>query len=240
VSSRKKILINSLLILFISLSGFQSRGQVLIALLFGDKLNSGGLEFGLTGGLNASNITGYQGADYKTGLALGLYFNIKLDDRWYIHPEANPKYPTGVDHLPFYSLGDQVLDSLFATANITRKIKNISVPILIRYRIHKLFFAEAGPQIGLRTKAKDVFESGDLSYKNDITDQFTRFDFGMAIGLNQRFNSKKTSMSVGIRYYFGLTDIDKSTAGTQKNSVFQALVSIPVGAGKNQDKVQQK
>ena len=231
-----KIAITCIIIIFFSLVGFQGRGQILIALLFGDKLNSGSLEFGLAGGLNASNIHAYPGADYKTGLALGLYFNIKINDRWYIHPEAIPKYPTGVDHLAVYSLGDQVLDSLFSHASITRKIKNISVPILVRYKIYKQFFIEAGPQIGLRTKAKDEFESGELSYENDVTDQFSRFDFGMALGFNQRLSSKPNAMSVGIRYYSGLTDIDKLTAGSQKNSVFQALISIPVGAGKSKEK----
>jgi len=230
-----KILITWSVVILLTLAGVQTRGQVLIALLFGDKLNSGNLEFGLSGGLNASNIHAYPGADYKTGLALGLYFNIKINDRWYIHPEANPKFPTGVDHLQVYSLNDQVLDSLFSQASITRKVKNITVPVLVRYRIYKLFFAEAGPQIGLRTKAKDEFEAGDLSYKNDVTDHFTRFDFGIAVGLNQRLSSKKNAMSVGIRYYFGLTDIDKLTEGSQKNTVFQALISIPVGAGKNQE-----
>ncbi len=232
---RHNKLITFLAVLLISLCGLQGRSQVLIALLFGDKLNSGNLEFGLTGGLNASNIQGYQGTNYKTGLALGLYFNIRINDRWFIHPEANPKFPTGVDRLPFYSLEDQVLDSLFMQANITRKVKNIAVPILVRYRIGKSFFAEAGPQIGLRTKAKDEFEAGDLSYENDITDQITRFDVGLALGLNQRLSKRKNSMSVGIRYYVGLTDIDKLNEGTQRNGVFQALVSIPVGAGKNKE-----
>jgi hypothetical protein len=235
MKNRHKVFITWAIIILINLTGFQSRGQVLIALLFGDKLNSGNLEFGLTGGLNASNINAYQGTNYKTGLTLGLYFNIRINDRWYIHPEAIPKYPTGVDHLQFYSLGDQVLDSLFGQAAISRTVKNITVPLLVRYRICKLFFAEAGPQIGLRTKAKDEFKAGDHSYENEVTDHFTRFDFGIALGLNQRLSSKKNAMSLGIRYYIGLTDIDKFTEGSQKNGVFQALLSIPVGAEKSQD-----
>lgn len=215
------------------LTCIQSRSQVIIALLFGEKLNSGKLEFGLTTGLNYAKIYGYESADSKTGLALGLYFNIKLSDRWYLHPEAIPKYPTGVNNFSPYSLGDAVLDSLFQHADVTRKIKNITLPVLMRYRIYKLLFAEAGPQIGLRTKAKDEFEAGDLSYEKKIEEQFTRFDVGLAMGLNQRFSDKKTSMSIGMRYYTGFTDVDKLTAGTQRNGVWQVLISIPVGAGKS-------
>ena len=171
----------------------------------------------------------------KLGLGLGLYFNIKLSDRWYLHPEAIPKYPTGVKKFPFYSLGDPVLDSLFQPAEITRKIKNITVPVLIRYRVYKLLFVEAGPQIGLRTKAKDEFKTGELSYENNIEDQITRFDAGLVFGINQRFSAKISSLAIGLRYYAGLTDIDKLTAGSQQNGVWQLLISIPVGASKEKN-----
>jgi hypothetical protein len=208
--------------------------QVIIALLFGDKLNSGKMEFGLTGGLSMSDISNFYNTKFKTGLNLGLYFNIKLNDKWYIHPEAIPKFPTGVSKLQPYTLGDANLDSLLQNGEVTRKIKNITVPVLIRYRVTNQFFAEAGPQIGLRTKAKDIFESGDLTYENKIEENITRFDFGLALGLAQKLGKEPGGMTLGIRYYFGLTDIDKLTTGSQKNGVLQINASIAVGAKKKQ------
>ena len=228
----KKILI--LLLLFVCSS--QLHSQVLIALLFGDKLNTGNLEFGLTGGLSVSNLSNVPDAKAKSGINLGLYFNIRLSDDWYIHPEAIPKYPTGVSKLTPYSLHNASLDSLLSGGDVTRKIKNIVVPILIRYRLKGELFAEAGPQIGLRTKAKDIFESGDLTYEKDIEDNLTRFDFGFAVGLAQRLRKEPCGMALGIRYYFGMTDIDKFTDGSQKNGVWQINASIPVGAGKQKQK----
>lgn len=43
-------------------------------------------------------------------------------------------------------------------------------------------------------------------------------------------------MAFGVRYYMGVTDIDKLTQGSQKNGVFQILASVPVGTGKQKQK----
>src|ERR1700744_2807672 len=97
------------------------KSQVLIALLFGDKLNSDKLEFGLTGGPNFSSISN-SSANVKSGLGLGLYFNFKLSDKWFFHPEALPKSPFGGKNLPVYPLNDQHLDSAFKDGSISRSI----------------------------------------------------------------------------------------------------------------------
>lgn len=217
---------------FVCFVSSQLHSQVLIALLFGDKLNSGNLEFGLTGGLNMSDISNFDQAKMKQGLNLALFFNIKLSDRWYIHPEAAPKYATGVKSLPPYPLGDESLDNLLKDGTVTRKISTIAVPLMMRYRIKGQFFAEAGPQINLRTKAKDVFENGDLTYEKDIKDQLTRFDAGLAFGFAQRLKQGPGAVALSVRYYAGITDLDKLTPGSQKHGVFQLLASIPVGGGK--------
>ena len=53
---------------------------------------------------------------------------------------------------------------------------------MMRYRIKGQFFAEAGPQIGIRTRGKDLFENGDLlSYEITLKDQVTRFDAGLTL-----------------------------------------------------------
>jgi Outer membrane protein beta-barrel domain len=221
-----------IIVLFFGLCSITAvKSQVLIALLFGEKLNTGSLEFGLNAGLNLSDINGLPDGQMKTGLNLALYFNIRINDRLYIHPEAIPKYPGGVRKLKPYSLNDSNLDQLFADGEVTRKIKNIAVPILVRYRVINLLFAEAGPQLGLRTKANDIFKSGNLTYEKDIRDQITRWDFGVAFGVSQRLRKGIGAMAIGVRYYFGLTDIDKLEAGVQKNGILQFNLNIPIGAG---------
>src|SRR5215203_99333 len=167
--------------------------QVIIALLFGDQLNSDKLEFGLSGGLNQSDISNFSDAASKSGFNLGLYLNFKLNNAWALRIEAVPKFPTGVSGLKPYSLNNAGLDSLLSDGDVTRKIKNIALPVLVRYKIKNLLFAETGPQLNLRTKAKDIFESGDLTYENNIQDNFTRFDFGWTIGISRKLNENVTS-----------------------------------------------
>jgi hypothetical protein len=224
------------IIWLICLSNFKANSQVIIALLFGDKLNSDKLEFGLSGGLSQSDISNFPGAESKSGFNLGLYLNMKLSDDWFLRIEAVPKFPTGVAELKPYTLNNASLDSLLSGGTVVRKIQNIALPVLIRYKIKNLLVAETGPQLNLRTKAKDFFESGDLSYKNNIQENFTRFDFGWAIGLSRKLNKNVTSAALGLRYYIGLTDVDKVTPNAQKNGVFQVLFSIPVGVGKQKSK----
>jgi len=230
---QRTIFAKSTLIGFFCLCASLSNGQVLIALLFGEKLNTGKMEFGLSGGLNMAGISNLEAGAMRKSLNLGLYFDIRLNDRWSIHPEAVPKFPGGKNKLSPYSLGDPGLDTLFQEGKVSRKIQNIALPLLMRYRIASLLFAEAGPQINLRTKAKDIFESGSLSYENKIEETITRFDFGFSFGVSQKLRKGIGAMAIGARYYIGLTDMDKLKNGTQTNQIFQALLSIPIGAGKS-------
>jgi hypothetical protein len=221
---------------FIFLKVSSAHSQVIIALLFGDKLNTDKIEFGLSGGLNQSFISNFYDASSKSGFNLGLYLNFKLSEKWFFRVEAVPKFPTGVKELKPYSLNDASLDVLFDSSEVTRKIKNIALPMIFRYRLGKMWFAESGPEVNLRTKAKDIFEDGPLSYEKNIEDDMTRFEFGWVAGINRKLSKQTKSAALGVRYYFGLTDIDKLTEGTQKNGVFQLLFSIPVGTGKKKEK----
>jgi hypothetical protein len=210
------------------------KSQVLIALLFGDKLNSDKLEFGLLGGPNLTSISN-SNANGKVGLGLGLYFNIKLSDNWYFHPEALPKSPFGGKDIPVYALNDPTLDTAFKSGNIIRSISYISLPLLFRYRIKGLLFAEAGPQLSLRTKVKDVFTvgaaGGELEFVKEVEADYTRFDFGGVLGLVMKLKRDK-GMGIGIRYYYGLIDVMKTGTGSQQNDGLLVYVSIPVGGSK--------
>ena len=121
----KKIL--SLLLLF----GLHkmTTAQVIIALLFGEKLNSGKLEFGLFVNPVLTNISNID-SKYKTGLNLGLYFTIKISDNFYLHPEAGAKVSFGAKDIPIYPTGNDTLDALYKDGNIERKIKAFSLPLL--------------------------------------------------------------------------------------------------------------
>lgn len=220
---------------FCLLIGTRASSQVLISILFGEKLNTGQLEFGLVISPSFCSVTN-TGSSYKSALGLGIYFNWKLSDRWYFHPEGTAKGAFGGKKITPYPTGDKVIDSLYAGGNISRNFTALSLPLLIRYRIAGLFFAEAGPQADLMISKKDVFmakaDGNDITYTRNVKDDYTLLDLAWATGLEYRFK-EKASMAVSVRYLYGLTNIAKTGPGNQHNSVWSINVFIPIGAGKS-------
>ncbi|HET7899324.1 MAG TPA: hypothetical protein VFL47_16670, partial [Flavisolibacter sp.] len=83
--------------------------QILIAVLFGDKLNTGKLEFGLVLSPAFTNLTNTSG-DYRSALNLGMFFNIRPDKKLFLHLELTPKASLGAKNIPPYSLGNDSID----------------------------------------------------------------------------------------------------------------------------------
>jgi len=97
-----------------------SYAQVVIALLFGDKLNTGTLEFGIVvtpGSTDISSIVSKR----RDNLSLGIYFNIHPDKKFFIHAEGIAKGSFGAENLIPYPVGNDTLDALFASGAVERK-----------------------------------------------------------------------------------------------------------------------
>jgi len=228
----------TLLIVILLLCAQAANGQVLIALLFGDALNNGKIEFGLDGGLTLTTTHGaYQAGTLRTW-NLGFYFDIKIKDpAWMVHTGVIVKSTLGADHLPVYSLNDPGLDEEFSGGSVTRRLSYFNVPIMIKFRTKSRIFVEGGMQMGLLYKASDSFlaqvpDAGDLSYKLNIRAQYYRLDAGLVGGIGYRLMGG-TGMNIGVRYYYGLADVlkDDSVPG-HFNRAFYVTVGIPIGASK--------
>jgi len=152
MNMKKPIVVFSILLFSIT-----AKSQVVISLLFGDKLNSEKISFGLLAGVGWNNLTGYKTSSWSPNLNLGLYLSFKLSDRVFLQFDAMAKYKLGAKKLPVYSLQDEALDSLFAPGSVERDIKYLSLVTTLQYRFYKYFNLEIGPQISLRIKATDVF-----------------------------------------------------------------------------------
>jgi hypothetical protein len=209
--------------------------QVVIALLFGEKLNTGKLEFGLVVSPALTAISELE-SEQKPVLNLSLYFNVLPDKKIFLHIEAIGKGSWGAKGIAPYPTGNDSLDRLFATGSVQRNIQAFGLCLLGRYRITQLFFAEAGVQTNLRLKSKDVFKAkinnNELEYRIKTTDHITPLDFGITGGLFYKFRKDRRSMGIGIRYYNGLTDTHKSLEGNQANAAWLLNLTIPIGAGK--------
>ena len=227
---------NFLIILFLFLSyGMQS--QVLIALLLGDKLNTGNIEFGLDGGFNYSNISGFDDNKKLSEFNLGFYFDIKMKEKWYLNTGVLVKSTLGVDNL---SMDD--LDFLNATiyldqndniveGDYSQKMSSFLVPALVKYKFNKQIFAEGGLQVGWMYKSWIQFDSNiegnSIRTKEKNKDMINWFDMGVAVGGGYRL-LKGMGWTLGVRYYHGFIDVYKDRSGTKNSSLFLKLL-IPMG-----------
>ena len=223
-----------------------AKGQVLISLLLGDKLNSGKIEFGLDGGVNFPSIRGLEGGDLRGNFNIGFYFDVKLKNpQWMVHTGVLVKSSMGTEGLPVYSLNNPDLDNTFAAGEVKRRINYFNVPIAMKYVFKNNIYVEGGIMPSLRHSAYDIFtadliDKDDLEYKLDIRDQFHRLDFGLVGGVGYRLFGGN-GMNLTVRYYYGLVDITiDDTTPNQYNTSLYLAVGIPIGAAKAKERANKK
>jgi hypothetical protein len=99
-------------------------------------------------------------------------------------------------------------------------------------------YVEAGPQFGLMYKSWVEFES-DLDAKSIKTkdynkDKINRLDTGITFGTGYKL-MPDTGMTIGIKYYYGFTNVYKGVSGSNNSSLF-LKVNVPIGANKKKEK----
>jgi hypothetical protein len=220
-----------------------AQSQVIISLLFGDKLNSGKIEFGLDGGVNFSSLSGNPGSNARTGFNLGFYFDIKSGGNWMIHTGVVVKSTMGARGISPYGLNDYTLDSIFKTGEVERNLGYFNVPVELKYVFPNHLYLEGGIMMGLMISAHDEFQqtvisSNDLTYTINIRDHLHRFDLGPIAGLGYRLMSGN-GLNLGIRYYYGLLNVSADNMyPAQYNRSLYVVIGIPVGAGKAKKKAE--
>lgn len=224
------------LCLFIALTfSIPTKSQILISLLFGDKLNSEKIEFGLDGGLSASDLAGINNSELKPAFFLGLYFDFKLSEHSFLHTGVIMKSPFGAKGINPYSIGVANLDSLLKGASVQRNLEYFSLPLFLKYKFDSNLFMELGPQIGFLRRAEDDFVASvdnddDLDYTNPITDDFKRWDIGVSAGIGYKLLGGR-GINLGVRYYLGLSDINnRDDASSIYNRNIYVFAGIPIGS----------
>ena len=91
-----------------------SHAQVLIVAIFGDKLNSGKIEFGLNGGYNPSWLIGQKEAQTLNNFNLGFFFHIKLNEKSFISTGVHVKSNVVGSGNPTYAISNKVFDDVYA------------------------------------------------------------------------------------------------------------------------------
>ena len=231
-----KIIAFAFIINLIPTTGFS---QVLISLLFGDKLNSEKIEFGLEGGFNRSYFSNVPEANGLNNFNLGFYFHFLMKNNTYLATGVMVKSSVGASGMPTYEIGNEDFDNLFEDGKLTTQVNYFYVPALWHQRFNNRWYIELGPMLGLRGKAKDIFEvdvlEGNLKYTLDVGDEFKRFDAGLIGGAGYKFRKRTKSMAAGFYYYHGLMNVSTSSDTKITNSSIYLYIKIPIGAGKSQE-----
>ena len=225
----KKYIISIFFLFFI----YNLQSQVLIALLLGDKLNNGKMEFGLDGGLNFSSISGLEANKWKRDFNLGFYFDIKIKNKWYFNTGVLVKSSLGVNNLSEADL-NEIRTNLEITqqGDYTQKISYFLVPTLAKYRFKNHVYLEVGPQFGLMHKAWlehnfDDIDGNENSIKEENKDAVNRMEVGAVAGIGYRL-LKGLGWSIGLRYHYGLTNVYKNSSSIKNHALFVKL-NIPIG-----------
>ena len=154
-------------------------------------------EFGVKGGLNMSNLYTDDADDENVlfGFNAGVYATLPVADFIAIQPE-----------LLFTTRGSKLeYDNALAQGNVKLKLNYIELPLLVRVNITKNFNIHAGGYASYLVSAKSTGD-GDFEFEDEYdTDDFNKFDAGIAAGVGVDFNP----ISVGLRYNYGLTTIEK-------------------------------
>ncbi len=230
----KKIL---LFVVFLGIAHF-SQSQILISIILGDKLNSDGLEFGLDGGVNFSQISGMESKQYATNIHLGFYFDIRLKNQLWFNTGVLVKSSQGASALSendVYALYPE-LDNFIDSAGIySQGLGYFNVPLMLKYKFKNHVFIEAGPQVALLINANlnYTYEYDNVILNTSVgnRDSFNRIDAGLVGGFGYKL-AKGTGINIGAKYYYGLVDISKSGTLKNRNRVFYLKVDIPIGREK--------
>lgn len=172
-------------------------------------------EFGIKGGLNMSNLYKNDADDKNVlfGFNAGLYATLPISDFVAIQPEL--LFTTRGSELEYDNPGDN--------QKIKFKLNYIELPLLVRANITKNFNIHAGGYASYLVSSK-VTGEGPLEFENEFdTDDFNKFDAGLAAGIGVDFNP----LSVGLRYNYGLTTIvkDGDNSSDFKNSNLSLYLS---------------
>jgi hypothetical protein len=138
----------------------------------------------------------------KAGFMLGMYFTAAVNDKIAIQPE-----------IMFSKMGSEAVDS-----DLTYPFNYLSIPVFFKYNISRKVHVHAGPQFGVLLTARIADNNSFV----DVKESFKGTEWGANGGIG--VNLGRTD--IGVRYYYGLSNIvkDATVAETYKNSALQLII----------------
>lgn len=220
-----------------------THSQVIMSLLFGDKLNSDEMSFGMHVDRSWNNLSNIKGSESNGVWNLGLYLGYKFNEKLTLNTEMMAKLEHGAAGISPYRLNNRILDSIYSNGSVERKLNYLGLPVTLQYQLNNVWYIETGPAIALRLKARDIFstdtEAGFLQLDHGISDQTARWDFSWMAGMGIKTKGG-AGPAVGIRYAYGFTDTDLTASGSQAHRAFSVYTNFAIGRAKALAKAKEK
>lgn len=188
----------------------------------GDELKP---RFGIKGGANLSNLYTKDVDDNNmlTGFNAGVFAKLPVTSTFAIQPEL------------YYTTkgAESTYNNTFVQGTARFNLNYIELPVLAVVNVSKYFNVHAGPYAAFLLNGSATNKSNVtlFNFENNInTDDFNKFDFGLALGLGVDLGA----LGFGLRYNYGLTTVGKERTflGTNytfpdgKNSVLSLYASF--------------
>ncbi len=187
-----------------------SQAQVLIGVLFGEKLSTPTFNMGFEVGLNFSDYEGFADSDRTRHTVFGLFADWRFSENFHFAGAVLPIAGRGADGLAPVLTGDPVFDGQTAAASMERSLGYVEIPLLLKWAPQREegFRIGVGPSFGIVTGANDRYDivSPDgLHYvlERDIGDDLPGLDMGASVDVEWRF----PVLSIAARYTYGVTDM---------------------------------
>lgn len=187
--------------------------------------NSLSKKYGIKGGLNLSNLYVDQVKDenMKAGFNIGVFAKLPVAAGFSIQPEL--LYSSKGAKLSYDNI-------LLGTGEYRFNLDYVELPVLAVVNIAKSLNIHVGPYVSYLAKA-DITRlntaSGSVDKIRDLkTDDFNRFDFGLAGGLGLDVQN----FTLGARYDYGFKEVGKgnlSVAGQSTKNSKNSVVSFYIG-----------
>ncbi len=228
----RRILVLSIFMLFT----YAAQSQLLIALLFGDKLNSEKLGFGLNAGVNVPFTHEIDNSKTWPSLELGLFFDVRVHDNFIFRPEIYFNRVYKISGLSPYNVADFTLDDL-SEYKLQRQISSMGIGAISSTRVFKYLYFDFGLDGMLLTKAVDKFyikeDVNSIELNHNFTKKVNRIDFGINAGFSYRLHQGKGVTITGrYRYAFGQYDY---ALPTHNLSGFYFTAGIPIKGQEKED-----
>ena len=211
--------------------------QVVLAMLFGDKLASDNFNIGLEIGMNLSTVSDLSGAAITRGTLFGLFGTWRFSEHYHLFTGVLPLSAKGAKDADPIPLNDPVLDPLIAEGGMERNLSYIDIPVLLQWAQHRDggLRIGAGPQLGILLSANDRYAATTpqgtvVVVENDIEKSIERFDAGIAFDAEYRITG--LGIGIGLRYYQGLTDVLRGAGPSLHNQVLSGSGRITLGGRK--------